>query len=74
MTKPYGCLPQSIGTSACPVLIDGRLPRVKKNVGPIIQENPWSTRNRVVPRVFILRLLEAATASQGSTLGRHSHA
>lgn len=30
MTKPYGCLPQSIGTSACPVLIDGRLPRVKK--------------------------------------------
>lgn len=40
MTKPYGCLPQSIGTSACPVLIDGRLPRVKNKCGPDYTRKP----------------------------------
>lgn len=55
MTKPYGCLPQSIGTSACPVLIDGRLPRVKKC--------GWSTRE-MLDRYDMNRLAVTNEASR----------
>lgn len=49
MTKPYGCLPQSIGTSACPVLIDGRLPRVKKCGRKIRPFQPYA--NKTIQRI-----------------------